>query len=162
MGSTVPRNRTRVDQATSAWPAPPHPLESELGTEPKETPHRAYFGARKPLGNFIREVALKKPGAANSSDPVGSGRAGHLAFLIQRNPELRGTHLHERPGVGHQRRSKLALSRPAVITMLTFGQLQCARCNYFIVHHFVAATNGATDCRLRPGEYGFHIFDLPG
>ena len=128
----------------------------------KETLYRACFGTRKPPGNFIRKAAFKKPGAANSSDPVGSGRAGYLAFLIQRNPELRGADLHERPGVGHQKRCTLALSRPAMITMLTFGQLQCAGCNHFIVHHFVAAANGATDFRLRPGEYGFHIFDLPG
>ena len=120
---------------------------------PKQLAWVSSVARRGILGGFIWKLPW-----TNQSDPGGSGRAGCLAFLIQHNR----SHLHERSGVRAPERPEPTLCRPAMVTMLTFGQLQRAGCNHFIVHHFMAATYGATDCRLRPGEYGFHIFDLPG
>ena len=102
-------------------------------------------------------VGFAKPHRWHTRAPGRLGGAGDLAFIIKNDPELGRTHLHERAGLRNQKRFLFAPGHPAMITVATFGQLQCAGIDHFVVHHFVTATDRATRCRLRPGEYGFHF-----
>jgi len=73
-----------------------------------------------------------------------SRRAGDLSFFVEFDVEERRSRLHERARRRGPSRFGIASAGPAMLTVLALRQLQGARLEHLVAHHFMAATNWAT------------------